>query len=50
MSVLGSLRPERVFAYFEEICSVPRGSGDMKNMNTVDTNRIRVIGKGGWAG
>ena len=27
------IKPERVFSYFEEICSVPRGSGDMEKIS-----------------
>lgn len=30
MSVLDNLNPKRVFYYFEEICSVPHGSGNTK--------------------
>ena len=26
MSVLGELQPNKVFKYFEEICSIPHGS------------------------
>ncbi len=32
MGKLSWVKPERVFKYFEEICSVPRGSGDMKKI------------------
>ncbi len=27
------VKPERVFSYFEEICAVPRGSGDMEKIS-----------------
>lgn len=27
------IKPERVFAYFEEICAIPRGSGDMAKIS-----------------
>ncbi len=30
MNKLSGLKPEKVFKYFEEICAVPRGSGNMK--------------------
>jgi len=30
MSTLSNLKPKRVFEIFEEICAVPRGSGDME--------------------
>lgn len=33
MSKLNGLAPERVFKYFEEICSIPHGSGDMKKIS-----------------
>ena len=29
MSVLGALEPARVMHYFEEICGIPHGSGNM---------------------
>lgn len=29
---LENLRPQRVFKYFEEICSIPHGSGDMERI------------------
>lgn len=29
---LENLRPQRVFKYFEEICSIPHGSGDMEKI------------------
>ncbi len=28
MSILGGLKPEKVFEYFEKICSIPHGSGE----------------------
>ncbi len=33
MNKLGNLKPERVFYYFEEICAIPRGSGNMKKIS-----------------
>ena len=30
MAVLKGLKPEKVFAYFEKLCSVPHGSGNTK--------------------
>jgi len=33
MSKLKGLKPERVFKYFEEICSIPHGSGDMEKIS-----------------
>lgn len=33
MEKLKGLKPERVFKYFEEICNIPRGSGDMDKIS-----------------
>lgn len=33
MSVLKGLKPERVFYYFEEICKIPHGSGNTKEIS-----------------
>ncbi len=33
MRKLGNLVPERVFWYFEDICSIPHGSGDMERIS-----------------
>ena len=33
MSKLKGLKPEKVFKYFEEICSIPHGSGDMERIS-----------------
>ena len=33
MSELSSLKPERVFKYFEEICAIPHGSENMKHIS-----------------
>ena len=33
MSVLGQLQPKAVFEYFEEICSIPHGSGNMDQIS-----------------
>ena len=33
MSVLAGLRPERVFYYFEELCRIPHGSGNTKEVS-----------------
>lgn len=33
MTELYQLKPEKVFAYFERICSVPHGSGNMKQIS-----------------
>ena len=33
MSVLQGLRPDNVFSFFEEICSIPHGSGNTKEIS-----------------
>ena len=33
MKKLAGLKPERVFHYFEEICAIPHGSGDMERIS-----------------
>lgn len=33
MSVLGNLEPKSVFGYFEDICSIPHGSGNMNKIS-----------------
>ena len=33
MAKLTGLKPERVFKYFEEICSIPHGSSDMDKIS-----------------
>ncbi len=33
MGNLSNLKPQKVFQYFEEICAVPRGSGDMEGIS-----------------
>ena len=33
MSVLGHLEPKAVFGYFEEICNIPHGSGNMDKIS-----------------
>ena len=33
MSVLGQLEPKAVFGYFEEICKIPHGSGNMEKIS-----------------
>lgn len=33
MSVLGNLEPKSVFGYFEELCKIPHGSGNMEKIS-----------------
>ena len=33
MSVLGELQPNKVFKYFEEICSIPHGSRNLQQIS-----------------
>ena len=64
MSITGSLQPKKVFEYFEKICAIPHGSGNMEKIadfcvdfaknHGLDYRRDRsdnvVIYKGGSAG
>ena len=64
MGVLSHLEPAEVFAYFEEICAIPHGSGDTKRISDylvrfASDHRLRclqdehnnvIIWKGGTAG
>lgn len=34
MGNLSELKPNKVFKYFEELCKIPRGSGDMERIST----------------
>lgn len=33
MAVLSGLKPEKVFEYFEELCKIPHGSGNTKEIS-----------------
>ena len=33
MAVLSGLKPEKVFYYFEELCKIPHGSGNTKEIS-----------------
>ena len=44
MRVLSNLAPERVFYYFEEICSIPHGSGNTKAISDYLTGFAREHG------
>ncbi len=44
MSVLSGIKPEKVFEYFEEICSIPHGSGNTKQIS--DYLRAFAVNKG----
>ena len=33
MAVLSELEPNKVFKYFEEICSIPHGSNNLKQIS-----------------
>ena len=48
MEKLKGLKPEKVFGYFEEICAVPRGSGNMDGiasycMRFAEENNLRAV-------
>ena len=45
---LDNISPERVFAYFEQICDIPRGSGDMEKisqfcMDFAKTHNLKAV-------
>ncbi len=44
MGNLSALEPKRVFEYFEEICSIPHGSGDMEKISTYCLDFARLHG------
>ena len=33
MSILGDIEPKNVFKFFEEICAIPHGSGNVKQLS-----------------
>lgn len=48
MSMLSGVEPKNVFKYFEEICAIPHGSGDMDKisqycMDFAKENRLRAV-------
>ena len=44
MAVLSGLKPERVFAYFEKLCSVPHGSGNTKIISDMCVGFAKEMG------
>ena len=44
MAVLKGLKPEKVFAYFEKLCSVPHGSGNTKIISDLCVSFARELG------
>ncbi len=44
MNKLSHLKPERVFHYFEEICAIPHGSGDMEKISLYCQNFAKENG------
>ena len=44
MGALSGLKPERVFAYFEKLCSVPHGSGNTKSISDLCVSFARELG------
>lgn len=44
MSVLKGLKPEKVFAYFEKLCSVPHGSGNTKIISDLCVSFAKELG------
>ena len=44
MAVLSGLKPEKVFDYFEKLCSVPHGSGNTKIISDMCVGFARELG------
>lgn len=44
MAVLKDLKPEKVFAYFEKLCSVPHGSGNTKIISDLCVDFAKELG------
>ncbi len=44
MGVLSNLKPQNVFKFFEEICSVPHGSGNTKQISDLCASFAREMG------
>ncbi len=44
MAALSGLKPERVFYYFEQLCSVPHGSGNTKQISDLCAGFARALG------
>ena len=44
MAVLKGLKPEKVFAYFEKLCSVPHGSGNTKIISDLCVGFAKELG------
>lgn len=44
MSVLEHLKPERVFYYFEQICNIPHGSGNTKQISDFCVDFAKIHG------
>ncbi|MCI8910134.1 MAG: aminoacyl-histidine dipeptidase [Oscillibacter sp.] len=44
MAVLSHLEPKEVFAYFEQLCSVPHGSGNTKQISDLCVRFARELG------
>ena len=44
MAVLKGLKPEKVFAYFEKLCSVPHGSGNTKIISDLCVSFAEELG------
>ena len=44
MAVLSGLKPEKVFYYFEQLCSVPHGSGNTKQISDLCAGFAKELG------
>ena len=45
MAVLSNLQPEKVFYYFEKLCSVPHGSGNTKQISDLCVGFAKELGE-----
>ena len=44
MAVLSNLKPQKVFEYFEKLCSVPHGSGNTRQISDLCVSFARELG------
>ena len=43
MSILGHLEPANVFRFFEEICNIPHGSGNIDKISVEKSGKKTLI-------
>ena len=44
MAALSGIKPEKVFYYFEQLCSVPHGSGNTKRISDLCVGFAKELG------